>query len=335
MQKEELKQKVLKANEEIHDYYAKHHARSVPYQSRKVTRDYIWNLIIKQLKENKIEANNAEVLEVACGTGTFVELFQKLKSKSYKGVDISGEMIRIAKDNNKHSNVSFEKISLEDSVEENQNKYDIIIASSFLHHLVDLEAGILQIKKMLKPEGIFIGLHEVINHRKWTKLEMFDHELSFLLGYQGQIVIPFNQRLKSFAMYLFQNQEIFKLIVREDQVKIKLFNKITLWKMKKKENRYKHCLLGFLPLFWTKITEKESLNTEPDVTTCENDINLVDYQLNFDFNLSNNEIANKYGQVIPYCYYNFAEFRYLQQTMNHHLFVMRRSKENIITGEPL
>ena len=54
-------------------------------------------------------------------------------------------------------------------------------------------------------------------------------------------------------------------------------------------------------------------------------LDYVDYQLNFDFNLLTNETAVEYGQAIPYCYYNFAEFRYLRNINNHVMFVMKNT----------
>ena len=265
MDNTQLKERVLKANEEAHDWGAKNHTRSVPYQSRRITRNYIWSLIISNLKKNKIDAKNKKVLEVACGTGTFVKLFDKLGANSYDGIDISGKMLEIAREQHPQKNVSFYKKPLEEYSKENENKYDIIIASSFLHHLVDLEEGLIQLKKMLIPGGIFIGLHEVINKRDLTKLEVFDNELSRLFGYQGHIQFPNN-----FKNYLF-----------------------------------------------TKDSEQESNNSN------SKQIDYIDYQLNFDFNLSENKIAQKYGEVFPYCYYNFAEFRFIQKTMNHDLFIMK------------
>lgn len=270
-----IKELVLKANEEAHDSCAANHTRSVPYQSRKNTRRYIWNLIKSILRKHNIDAKDKRVLEVACGTGTFVKLFDRLNVKSYDGIDISNEMLKIAKAHNSSHNVNFYKMSLEEYSKENTKKYDIIVSSSFLHHLVDLEDGLIQIKQMLKPGGVFIALHEVVNKRNLTKLEVFDNELSYLFGYQGHVRFPLKQRLKRFLSFIF--------------------------------NKSSSCK--------NKISQENCSNTR--------NIDFVDYQLNFDFNLSDNKIAKKYGDVMPYCYYNFAEFRFIQRTMNHNLFVMK------------
>ncbi|MDR2935128.1 MAG: class I SAM-dependent methyltransferase, partial [Candidatus Adiutrix sp.] len=91
----ELKTKVLLENEKAHDAAAFFHTRAVPYQSRVFTRNYIWNIIKEQFRKNNISVKNADVLEIGCGTGTFVKLFLKLDVGRYTGIDISKEMIKI------------------------------------------------------------------------------------------------------------------------------------------------------------------------------------------------------------------------------------------------
>lgn len=205
--KEQVKFQVLEQNEKSHDAAAKNHTRSVPYQSRRNTRNYIWNLILKQLKDAKIDIKNCKILEVACGTGTFVKLAQRFNCK-YHGIDISGNMILTAKQNNNYKNATFEKISLEDFYKTNKEKYDIIISSSFLHHLYDIEEGLIQIRNMLKDDGIYIALHEEINNRKHTKIEILDKQLSYLFGYEGHIQFPLSRRIKRFIKYLFPKLKI-------------------------------------------------------------------------------------------------------------------------------
>lgn len=278
-----IKEKVLEENEKSHDFGAKYHTSAVAYQSRRITRNYMWKFIVKQFRENNIEAQNAKVLEVACGTGTFVKLFQKLKSKSYKGIDISGEMIKIAKENNQYPNVSFEKISLEDFAKNNSRKYDIIISSSFLHHLVELEEGLSQIKSMLNEGGIYIALHEIKANREFTKIEMFDNALFLLFRSDDHLHLKFHKRLCNFLKFM---RYLIRSIItgRNYKLKTKLLNE---------------------------------------------GVDYVDYQLNFDFDLRTNEIVKKIGgKVIPYCYYQFVELRFLKKMLNFDcLVIIKKEKE--------
>lgn len=321
----DIKRKVLEENEKVHDRAAKTHTRSVPYQCRRITRNYIWNLITEQLKQNNVDPQNANVLEVACGTGTFVELFNKLGSKSYTGIDISSEMIHLAQENNKYGYAKFVKSSLENFAQNNLVKYDIIISSSFLHHLYNFEEGIIQIKNMLKPGGIYIGLHEFIKDRKLTKLEIFDYHFAYLMGYMGGVRISLWKRLCGFIKYMLNDFNILTKKGNQEKLKWKLFNILPIYKIKyiQQVNRYRHYLFGFLPITSSKI------NTHVD-EPFNSDFNYVDYQLNFKFNLGTNDTAKKYGRVIPYCYYNFAELRYLNKVNNHDMFVMTRRLDEIL-----
>lgn len=314
----DIKRKVLEENEKFHDIAAKTHTRSVPYQCRKITRNYIWNLIIEQLKQNNVDPKNANVLEVACGTGTFVELFNKLGSKSYVGIDISSEMIRLAQENNKYDYAKFVNTSLEDFTQSNLSKYDIIISSSFLHHLYNLEDGIVQIKNMLKVGGIYIALHELVTGRNLTKLEIFDIQFGWLMGYNGAINTSFIKRLIKFVKYILNDFKIVTKIEINKKIKWKLFNILPIYKVKfiSRLNCYKHYLFGFLP-----ILSKKNIHIE---NSYNSKFTYIDYQLNFNFNLETCQIAKKYGTVIPYCYYNFAELRYLAKINNHDMFVMTK-----------
>ena len=269
MNEEQIKFKVLQENEKSHDAAAKNHTRSVPYQYRRNTRNYIYKLILNQLKDSKIDIYNCKILEVACGTGTFVKLAEKYNCQ-YHGIDISNNMIQTAKRNSNYKKATFEKISLEDFYKTNQEKYDIIISSSFIHHLYDVEEGLIQIRSMLKDNGIYIALHEEINNRKHTKIEILDKQLSWLFGYEGHIQFSLSKRIKRFIKYLFP-----KLKIKVDE------------------------------LYFERGTD------------------YVDYQLNFDFNLTTNDLLKTYGKVIPYCYYTFPEFRFLSNVDNNCMFVMR------------
>ena len=119
---EQIKFKVLQENEKSHDAGAKNHTRSVPYQYRRNTRNYIYKLILNQLKDSKIDIYNCKILEVACGTGTFVKLAEKYNCQ-YHGIDISNNMIQTAKRNSNYKKATFEKISF---LEELSKNYQII-----------------------------------------------------------------------------------------------------------------------------------------------------------------------------------------------------------------
>ncbi len=264
MTEKELKQKILEENSKAHDNCAPYHIAAVPYISRKSVRNFIWNLITKVAKKNNISFKNKDILEVGCGTGTFVKLAAREKSNSYFGIDISEKMIEVANNTKpKNIKVNYSVVDLEIFSKNNKDKYGIILASSFLHHLYDLEAGLKQINNILKDGGIFICTHEVNSGRGSTKIESLDLKLSMLFGNHGYKKFSISERLKRLSSGILYSPN--------------------------KDINY----------------------------------NYVDYQLTKPYNLENS-VATKYGEVIPYCYYNFNFFKLFSRPKNHQCFVMKK-----------
>jgi ubiquinone/menaquinone biosynthesis C-methylase UbiE len=109
------------------------------------------------------DASEKVVLDAGCGTGYLSkEILNNAGAKRVIGVDISGEMIRIARENNlNESNLSFEvdNISTLESVAE--NSIDIIVSNYVLMDVPDLKGALKSFKRVLKTSGkvIFTILH--------------------------------------------------------------------------------------------------------------------------------------------------------------------------------
>jgi len=93
----------------------------------------------------------SNLLELGCGTGYFTKEIAKTKA-NIVAIDISPELLTIAKENITEPNVSF--------CEENaycmtfkDNQFDYILGSSVLHHL-DIKKAIFEIYRVLKNGGI-------------------------------------------------------------------------------------------------------------------------------------------------------------------------------------
>jgi 2-polyprenyl-3-methyl-5-hydroxy-6-metoxy-1,4-benzoquinol methylase len=176
---------VHSANTAAHDAAARLHDHNVPYISRPATRKYYWSLIQHELAEAGRPLLGAAVLEVGCGTGTFVECCINAGACQYDGIDLSSEMIKIAQQKHSGQPGTFCQEAVEDYARDHQQQYDIILSSSFVHHLVDPRATIEDIRKMLKPDGCYIALHEQVQDHRWTLLEHLDHRAQVLAGYSG------------------------------------------------------------------------------------------------------------------------------------------------------
>ena len=81
---------------------------------------------------------NIDVLDVGCGTGVLFNYYLRRNVKSIKAIDISEEMIKIAKNKYSNSNINIECI---DAYKYNNGKYDaIMLYDCFPHFEVEIEA---------------------------------------------------------------------------------------------------------------------------------------------------------------------------------------------------
>jgi len=93
-----------------------------------------------------------KILDCGCGTGRFVEFFAK-EGAEVVGSDISENMLEIAK--KKVPAAAFVKADIFSLPFENKT-FDIIICSQVLTHLHNYKKPLLEMKRVLKDEGIII-----------------------------------------------------------------------------------------------------------------------------------------------------------------------------------
>ena len=104
----------------------------------------------------RVPAGCKTALEIGCGSGAFSRLLAE-RSEQVVALDLSPQMIRIAKERSKqYPNINFE---VADAItrEFPDEEFDCIVSIATLHHL-PLEIMMRKIKKMLRVGGTFIGL---------------------------------------------------------------------------------------------------------------------------------------------------------------------------------
>ena len=107
-----------------------------------------WQRRVKMLTASIKQTD--KILELGCGTGYFTK--EIVSSGAFvTAIDISPELLTIAKKEITASNVSFEienayELSFKD------NTFDLIIGSSVLHHL-EIKKAICEMHRVLKPGG--------------------------------------------------------------------------------------------------------------------------------------------------------------------------------------
>jgi 2-polyprenyl-3-methyl-5-hydroxy-6-metoxy-1,4-benzoquinol methylase len=118
------------------------------------------NVFLRKMKSMHIDFTGSDVLDIGCGTGFYVDLWNKIGVRTITGIDITNIAVRSLK--SKYPGQEFYRadISNQHDIENlNAKKYDIVSAFDILFHIVDdkkYDIGIKHICSVLKPNGIFI-----------------------------------------------------------------------------------------------------------------------------------------------------------------------------------
>ncbi|WP_300518517.1 class I SAM-dependent methyltransferase [Aliiroseovarius sp.] len=136
----------------------------------KYARRAVGDMASYEYKLNRTRAHmrpDMNVLEFACGTGT-TALHHAPHVASYRAVDISPEMIRIARAKDGAERVGFEVADF-DTLEIAPESLDMIQAHSILHLLPDPPASIAKVHTSLKPGGLFVSSTSCLGYAWWLK----------------------------------------------------------------------------------------------------------------------------------------------------------------------
>lgn len=109
--------------------------------------------------------DNSSILDMGCGTGRFTFLLEKYTKNKVCGIDISANMLEIAKTkaNNNNSNVKFIKGDIQHLSTYTNEKFDFAFSSTTFHYVENLEKMFSQINKLLNKGAacIFSVIHPV------------------------------------------------------------------------------------------------------------------------------------------------------------------------------
>ena len=113
--------------------------------------DHYHNFLLRHLP-----SNCHDVLEIGCGTGGFARRLAE-RSERVLALDLSGEMIRIARERSaQFPNIEFQLADVRE-VPFNIESFDCIATIATLHH-VPIEETLLKMKAALKPGGVLLVL---------------------------------------------------------------------------------------------------------------------------------------------------------------------------------
>lgn len=123
------------------------------WDAEMVRSDEKINLIL----DNAGVGEGSRVLDVACGTGVLIPDYLKRKVRSVTGVDLSPEMIKIARSKFSQDNVCF----ICGDVEETDvgRDYDAVVVYNAFPHFPDPESLIAHLSGLLREGGILTVAH--------------------------------------------------------------------------------------------------------------------------------------------------------------------------------
>ena len=105
--------------------------------------------IAEQLKNTSCET----LLDVGCGTGFLIDLLAKQRSANYCGLDLSEEMIKIARGKN-ISGAEF-LIGSAEQLPYPDGSFDVVTCSQSFHHYPHPEKAMQEAYRVLKPGGLY------------------------------------------------------------------------------------------------------------------------------------------------------------------------------------
>jgi SAM-dependent methyltransferase len=116
------------------------------------------NVFQKQIKLLNLDYNQLEILDIGCGTGFYVENWEKFGVKSITGYDITSTAVMSLK--KKYPKYRFYQVDIGQSLNNTiRQSYDIITAFDVLFHIVDdsqYTKAFQNIYSLLRPGGYFI-----------------------------------------------------------------------------------------------------------------------------------------------------------------------------------
>uniref|UniRef100_A0A8D0L218 Ubiquinone biosynthesis O-methyltransferase, mitochondrial n=1 Tax=Sphenodon punctatus TaxID=8508 RepID=A0A8D0L218_SPHPU len=142
-----------------HEWWDEHGKYSALHSMNDIRVPFIRDTILNMKNDYQLGSPlcGIKILDVGCGGGLLTEPLGRLGA-SVTGIDPQEDSIRTAEAHKSFDPVLAERIkykscSLEDTVEEATETFDVIVASEVVEHVADLEMFIKCCYEVLKPEG--------------------------------------------------------------------------------------------------------------------------------------------------------------------------------------
>ena len=166
--------------------------------------DISWRKKVVQLVSKN---NPKQILDIATGTGDLAIMMSQLNPDKIIGLDISAGMLDVGKRKIANVNLS-DKIDMvvgdSESMPFDDNTFDAITVSFGVRNFANLDKGLTEIKRVLKPGGTFVIL-ETSNPTKFPFKQGYKFYTTYILPFIGKIF----SRDKAAYSYLCESANIF------------------------------------------------------------------------------------------------------------------------------
>jgi len=164
--------------------HEKYHARTKKQTKIIKKNNFTYRLLLRFIDKYLVRSNQA-VLDVGCGAGS-ISFYLASEGQNVTGIDISSKAIAECNKSLKH--LGLKKISFKRSFfpEESafENKFDAVIFTEVIEHLVDDGLALKTINKLLKKDGLlFLSTPSINALHKLGLTKDFDKEVGHLRRY--------------------------------------------------------------------------------------------------------------------------------------------------------
>ena len=100
------------------------------------------------------DVKGKKILDAGCGSGIYTKILAE-KGAKVQGLELSGEMIRLAEEHCKGLDIKFKQGSI-DNLPYPSNSFDVVVASLVIHYLEKPEDAFKEFNRVLKRNGVLI-----------------------------------------------------------------------------------------------------------------------------------------------------------------------------------
>jgi ubiquinone/menaquinone biosynthesis C-methylase UbiE len=104
-----------------------------------------------------VDVEDKNVLDLGCGDGRHARLIKDIGAKTVTGIDISDDMIDIAKQNSQNTEGVFFNVATGEDLPLGDRTMDLVVSNFVMHYFKESEKVFKEISRVLKEKGFFIG----------------------------------------------------------------------------------------------------------------------------------------------------------------------------------